>query len=564
MDKKQAKALKTLLDRPDLALEERQALRELLQGSGNLPKLELDLAAFKRRGPASARIRLCLDFGTAMSKAWATGRGAIETLPLLIGKAAGADGLIVPSSVYIDDNGRIYIGYEAERQHRADARSGRPRFDNLKRMLSEAEVGTELKALPLREGIDPTDSGITGGDLLILYLAWLTDLSECALEEAITATKGGISVKKSEIRAIGRRFAIPCFESTDGQQGQARYNWAQNVMIDALLRAQVLADSLRGKWVGLTTWCVADLMRKLYALNVNRLRHLITNDCSVREPIAAGASRFDAVLGNRREPAPVPIRQYLMVVDAGAGTTDFALFQAITPIGESHPSYALLRKSVRMCRIAGNEIDAILRPLVLKACGVDPAKLSADDFSYAAMDLDSQIREIKRNLFDRKSVTVDLRPNLSGTISLRTLLADSRMQKDGTDLVEMRNDILLSVFSLEQRDAIRIASGGKPIQIYVLLTGGSCTIPIIGELAEGIVELDATQFRFTRVDRLPEWVDRLPRGTAQLLADVYPQCAVAVGGSVPALPIELRDLELAITPPHPGRRTLTRFPITGT
>jgi hypothetical protein len=57
-------------------------------------------------------------------------------------------------------------------------------------MLSEAEVDTQLSALPLREGIDPTQSGLTGGDLLILYFAWLTDLSEKALQMALDATSG--------------------------------------------------------------------------------------------------------------------------------------------------------------------------------------------------------------------------------------------------------------------------------------------------------------------------------------------------------------------------------------
>lgn len=71
-----------------------------------------------------------------------------------------------------------------------------------------------------------------------------------------------------------------------------------------------------------------------------------------------------------------------------------------------------------MCRIAGNEIDLILRPIVLQACGVDQQALSADDFAYAKMDLDSQIREIKRNLFEQQSIFVELRPAFSGRVDL--------------------------------------------------------------------------------------------------------------------------------------------------
>lgn len=562
MKRKELESIKSLLKRGDLSADERETLEKLIrsQGSERASNIELDLSALNRVGPSSDRIRLCLDFGTAMSKAWATGRGPTETLPLLIGKAAGGEGLTVPSSIYIDDSGRIYLGAAAERQHRAEARSGRPRFDNLKRMLSEALVGTELSALPLRAGIDPTDSGITGGDLLILYFAWLTDLSENALQTALAATSGRFSIGGRDVRGVCRRFAIPCFESADGKQGAARAKWAREVMTDALLRAQVLADSLRGRWNGLTTAQLKALVRKLHGLDIARLRRLIIKDSAVREPIAAGASRFDAMLGQRSQPAKAPVREYLLVVDAGAGTTDFALFQALTRIGEMIPNYGLLRKSVRMCRIAGNEVDAILRPLVLEACGVDPQTLSADDYSYATMDLDSQLRDIKRTLFERRSVSIELRPAFSGTLDLGRLLAAPKMRQHGDELIDMRNNIVACVFEDDQLDVLSLAG---TITVYVLLTGGSCKVPIIRDLAEGEYSIRGGRFRFVLVDRLPEWIDVLPREAAQQLANVYPQCAVAIGGSVPTLPAELRDMELPVTPARPGKRTLPRTQMSG-
>jgi hypothetical protein len=495
-----------------------------------------------------------------MSKAWATGRGPAETLPLLIGQAAGEAGLTVPSSVYIGDSGHIYLGSAAERQHLAETQSARPRFDNLKRMLSEAEVGTELRALPLRDGIDPTHCGITGGDLLVLYFSWLTDLSEAALEKAISATAGKFSVGRSDIRGIARRFAIPCFESADGKQGEARAKWARQAMIDALLRAQILADTLRGKWRQLTVGQLKPLMEKLYRQDIRALSHLMIEDCAVREPLAAGASRFDAVLEKRNRPATAPIREYLLVVDAGAGTTDFALFQALTRIGEEKPNYALLRKSARMCRIAGNEIDLILRPIVLQACGVDQQALSADDFAYAKMDLDSQIREIKRNLFEQQSVSVELRPAFSGSVSLSSLLSAERMRSDGAELLRIRNDIIASVFYEDQLDVLSLVG---TVPVYVLLNGGSSAVPIVRELATGELTLRDARFRFAAVDQLPEWIGLLPRDAAQQLADVYPQCAVAIGGSVPILPAELRDIEVPVTPTRPGKRILPRNQITG-
>ncbi len=210
----------------------------------------------------------------------------------------------------------------------------------------------------------------------IRFSRWLQMLSEISWldiwqSEASASRSAALPAFRSTKAGgphVARRFAIPCFESSDGNQGHSRSKWADDVMTDALLRAQVLADTLRGKWSQLKTKDVKEIINEVYDIDIRQLGHLMVKDSAIREPIAAGASRFDAVLGEREEPAIAPIRQYLLVVDAGAGTTDFALFQAITPVGEINPRYALLSKSVRMSRIAGNEIDTILRPLVLKAC----------------------------------------------------------------------------------------------------------------------------------------------------------------------------------------------------
>src|SRR5262249_6886323 len=150
---------------------------------------------------------------------------------------------------------------------------------------------------------------------------------------------------------------------------------------------------------------------------------------------------------------------------------------------------------------------------------------------------------------------------------------------DGAELLSLRKEVLTSAFVLpdesdgmhavtplldeEQLKAVRAATYGRPYPVHVLLTGGSASIPIVQDLSTGELELAGTRFRFQRVDRLPDWIDRLPRGAAQLLADVYLQCAVAIGGSVPELPEELNDLEIPVMPPLRGTRRLPRSQITG-
>ena len=187
-------------------------------------------------------------------------------------------------------------------------------------------------------------------------------------------------------------------------------------MRDYLLRAQILADTLTGRWDTLTVRQLVPLMRELRNENVAPLEGLFAVHADVREPIAAGASRFASRLLPHDEGGLS--RHALLVVDAGAGTTDFAMFQ-VAAGGQRPPRYALVGKSVKMSTVAGNTADEVLRPLVLQACGIDPrsgAPRSHDDFSYIRNDLDSRIREFKAILVTSGSLDVALAHNTIGLL----------------------------------------------------------------------------------------------------------------------------------------------------
>jgi hypothetical protein len=309
----------------------------------------LDVSALAGKGPSERKLRICLDFGTAMSKAWATGRDEREALPLMLGIPAGiGNSLAVPSSVYVSAGGQIYIGPDADRQFRQDLQPGRLKFDNLKRMLSEAEVGSDLDTLPLRPGVDPSDSGLTQGDFLVLYLAWLTDMSLKALAHVAAS----LSISRKPLRLAARRFAIPCFEDAvdELKDGRERAKWAFLTMSRAILRAQLVADTLSDVWSRLTVDIAKEVLWQARQIDTGRLRHLLSQDASVREPVAAGASRFNDQISEQRGggSSKKPVRRFLMVIDAGAGTTDFAVFQVIDRQEVGEPlEYSLISPSVR-------------------------------------------------------------------------------------------------------------------------------------------------------------------------------------------------------------------------
>lgn len=565
-----------------LSSEEMEAMR-LLTGAHaaepapsleNLPpkKIDLVLTACSSQGPSEEDLRICIDFGTAMSKAWATGQTFGATLPLVLGKSAGdGDNLVVPSSIYIGRNGQVYLGADADRMFRQEVQPGRFKFENLKRMLSEAEVDSDLFSMPLKPGIDPTDSGLHQGDLLVLYLAWLTDHALQALSQAASEVELP-GVGTADLRYVRRRFAIPCFEHAVDEVtgGGERARWAFEVMRDAVLRAQIVADTLGGQWQGLSVQKVLDVLRQVRGMDVRSLDGLLSANASIREPIAAGASRFSDEFGDggMSRAKDSAVRRFLMVVDAGAGTTDFAVFQVIDRGGDSEMEYILIKPSVRMSRIAGNAIDELLRPSVLTACGIDPNSgnpRSKDDFDYIRADLTARIRDIKREMFDKGEVPIRLKPNARGTLTRDEFVRDATYVEYGRELKAIRDEALKSVFDPAAMESYRLRCErlGKPIPVHLLLTGGSAALPIIRDLADGEVVIDGARFAFRLVEDLPKWVGSLPREAAAQMATVYSQAAVAIGGSAPTLPVEMDDRAGAIDPSLPGVRVITTYQVTG-
>lgn len=531
--------------------------------SPNEDRLTLVRTAFERTGPHQDHIRLCLDFGTAMSKAWATGADETETLPLALGaNSAGEPTLPVESAVFIDDGGRVYVGDAAGRHFRSHAGNGRRLYDNIKRLLSDAEVESDLYGWKLEREIDPTVSGLSRGDLLVLYLAWLTDRSLEALAQLV-ATAGLTLPAGSDLRAVPRRYAIPCFEDThnDGR-GRSRAAWARRVMRQALLHGQVLADTLAGRWEHLSVRQLVPLMEELRSLDVTPLEHLLAEGADVREPVAAGASRFSSELLPRTGAGLT--RHALLVIDSGAGTTDFAMFQVATGAGRP-PRYALVRSSVKMSTVAGNTADSVLKPLILEACQIDPktgAPRSPDDFIFIRNDLDARIREFKQILVSRGSIDIALSLNATGRLLLRDFT--EAMRQHATELRLVRDAIVRGAFTMEVRTGIApFGQDAKPQDVRVLLTGGSAALPAVEALAHGELSIDGFRVEFSPITEMPDWVTNLPPDAASAVAAAYSQCAVAIGGSAAELPHEIEDLREMVVPPAPGPRVLVPTRMSG-
>ena len=259
-------------------------------------------------------ILLCLDFGTAKSKACAAEyRDGDEPISLELGIGRldnDIDGSVfcAASSVWVDESSKVFVGSDAIRKGVQSGDPDRARIDSIKNFVSQATRIEEVQTTLLTEQEDPFQA-LTQEHALLFYLGYLTDLALTALAD------------RGFPRNIRRRFALPCWDVPQRA-------WASKYLGELVARAQILADTFHGQWgQGID---VRDLLAvcAASAAHVNRLRYLLdeTPDieaeyaqrwAGVLEPIASASTRVWRDKFDRR---------LTLIVDIGAGTTDVALF----------------------------------------------------------------------------------------------------------------------------------------------------------------------------------------------------------------------------------------------
>ena len=465
--------------------------------TASLPDIALALTAIERAEVTDPEVLLCLDFGTAMSKAFAT-VFPDKYLDLELGTEAGRDGYTLPSSVFIGDDGKAYFGFEAIEMSQDLVDSGRERLDSIKGWLSLRREGNlDGEACMLQKAMNPTAYRLTQGDLIRVYLAYLTDMAEKSLAYH--------SVK--DPRYAKRRFARPCWP--DAAQAQ----WADRLMRTMLAEAQILADTFSDRWSGGIP--VADLkaaVEKIKALN-KRPEYLI--DDGVPEPVAVAAG---AIADSEN------LRDAFMVVDVGAGTTDFGLF-----ISTHRPEDGELRvfqvpASIHGLMQAGDKVDGLLRGFIAQRESIDPSDNSG---RMILADLTRRIRGLKETLFKTGRLEYALADGTVGEIKLEDFLADDKVTRFAQ---AVESGFRKSLDAVDETWLRWLAMDG--VRLHVVLTGGSSPLPMMQALGKGPIDVKGHRIVRQAVDPKPQWMKDMP----DELLTVYPQLAVAIGGAAETMP----------------------------
>lgn len=448
---------------------------------------------------------VCIDFGTAKSKAFArrvdgTSIDAKDLLELGIGRLDGDmdnSPYTVASSIWVSDAGRMFAGSHAIRLSSDYGIDGKPRqrLDSVKQQLSHASHENQLLE-PLSKAVNPTSEALTFEDAVCFFLAYLTDLIGTDLE-----------VRHKLSRYTAKRFTVPAW--SDEQR-----EWVTLSLKRLLKRAQILADTFHGRWSdGIAVAEVRNANSEAKKVE-GRLEHLLdarikNSPLGISEPIAAGSAR----LSTDRN-----IRNMVLVVDVGAGTTDFALF--LIPQGAAGGKAFPLRMSEAV-KSAGDRVDDILVQFILSK--MDGHTDSETQARVAAQLRLRNLRTYKRRLFDEGIIEIDL-------------VTDERVIVDRDEFLESK-EIRAFAKTLEDRlvsflAAVHPSLGAATSDALILFTGGGAKLPFIADFAQKTWTIGAMTFRFRLPTRLiPEIIADFDDA---FLAE-YGQLAVAIGGTLPLI-----------------------------
>lgn len=433
---------------------------------------------------------LCLDFGTALSKV-AIGHlsdGVEDTQILEIGIPGEQENLSttkLESAVYIDNAGMIWFGQTATERAEIEQEKNEDRaiVQNIKRFLSEGDIEDRIN-----ERMNPTHFKITNRDIILAYLTFLT----WCVNERLSVM--GVP------RNIRRRFAMPCLKGT-------RRDEVIGLMKSLLGEAQVLADTFgEGLAKGFD---LDEFLRVSQTLRKQNLDFPFI-DQEIVEPLAVTG----AIMSFEKD-----AKALLLVIDIGAGTTDFGLFLVRYSHNSGASSVDSIENGYDVISKAGNFIDRVLIEYTLNQSGIDN---SHPRYKAQRNVLQRNAREYKETLFSDGSVAISMLTADVVTIELKSFVELKQIQA----LAEEFQQKLIGI--LERVDNSHIV--GAPYHNLALkITGGGANLPFVQKLYEQkSITIKGTELSLKPVvTEFPEWLT----DTAPYLKDDFAQLSVAIGGA---------------------------------
>ena len=446
-------------------------------------------------------IKLGLDFGTAYSKACMIKVSGNEEniLDLALGIFAGEDSLEMPvhSSLFIDPDGRLYFGPLAVEKS-LEARSkglNVSRIDSIKSFLIDEDRVT-VDDSPLEKIFNPTDVEISKATLLTFYLGYLLNL----VREVASESHG------IDIGEVRQRVSLPCYN------GDHRAK-VVNEISRLFAFGEVLGKSFTQEWESGFELSYAVELYEWMRSNVTLCSPYI--EVFLEEPLAVAGSRL-AING-------VSTGNVCMVVDVGAGTTDFAMFEIFSDNKKDNIIATEIKGSEYGIPVAGDKLDKILLSFILREAGI---RRDNEDYQEVVLSLRLDIRNYKEQLFKKNELTYSLPNGIHGQVKLSDFMQDKSVRDYTLELKDAFIHVLESIHPSWVKTKIRQKNAQS--KLPVILTGGGAHLPMIKNLSKGTVDVAGYAIELFPSPIVPKWIDDEYDGE---IINLYPQLAVAIGGA---------------------------------
>jgi molecular chaperone DnaK (HSP70) len=440
-------------------------------------------------GEFAPRARICIDFGTAVSKACLCLDPSMPldsgVRPLPIGAVSGAEHPLLSPSVLYVDGGRMFFGAAALSRARNGVESNRDPLLSFKTILG-AENAEQALSERMPATMDPTAT-FRQRDAVVLYLAYLDQLIGEAIARLPDAPLSAAHAR--------RRYTSPVW----------RPGTSQDRVFETIFNEAAAASHRLGRLLlageGVSIAHCRDVLEKARANPGNgRL------ETGVFEPHAAAA----ASLAYTNEPARV-----VMVIDMGAGTTDIAAFEFDE---RTNPPALSEIKSARQCSaLAGDEIDRLLIGAFVRKRGFS----GPDDQARFLRNARLTARPLKHEFFAEGHATLrDGRRSIS--LRAQELSDDPNFKKF---MAALGNSIAYSIAAVAERSRFNRAR-----VVDIVLAGGGSNLPFLPQLTHMAAQHVAPHLavRIGPLSPANPLYDRVD----YYFADVFAQIAISIGGSL--------------------------------
>lgn len=434
---------------------------------------------------AAASWALCMDFGTAFSKAAAAPLGAWtrfhpeDVRPLMLSREEGANPFLLDSAVFVDED-RILFGRAALTRADALAHKKRQALRSFKTLLSVSDLDRALNT-SAPASIDPHRI-FPMRDLVVLYLAYLL----AATDRAVRADPLLAGAR------LERRYAAPAWRSGDSD---GLHSSIVRLFGEAeALRAAVGEKILSPQGLGLRT--VSDALP-------GALGH--PRGLSMGLVFEATAAAAYTSIGLEESAS------HMIVVDMGAGTTDIAAVARTSGGIEELPDARVTLKQ------AGDFIDRLIANLVLES---NKWSGSVEQEAMLWRLLMRHMRDIKESLFlDGKAML--RHDNRAISLTMRDLEKDKDFHTFVKQLQQSYDDSMIAV-----RNS---AAARKKRGVQAIAVGGGANAPFIQALLKRKPPRSSKLVIEAR-PATPEWAFA-PQFEGNL-APVFPQLSIAIGGAL--------------------------------